>query len=157
LFAATKKHFFAGFGRISHWREAGIFMAAIAKWLFCTFATGAPEIIFTFFNLDRHWRFLRIHSVAHIIPLYLASGFGMWQSDHRQLCCLTQNPLMITGAGNGVRTRDPELGKLVLYQLSYTRTRPHTAHFPTIRQAEILPLLADLTSSHTGNGKNRLQ
>ena len=28
---------------------------------------------------------------------------------------------MKTGAGNGVRTRDPELGKLVLYQLSYTR------------------------------------
>ena len=27
------------------------------------------------------------------------------------------------GAGNGVRTRDPELGKLVLYQLSYTRFR----------------------------------
>ena len=26
-----------------------------------------------------------------------------------------------TGAGDGVRTRDPELGKLVLYQLSYTR------------------------------------
>lgn len=26
------------------------------------------------------------------------------------------------GAGDGVRTRDPELGKLVLYQLSYTRT-----------------------------------
>ena len=45
---------------------------------------------------------------------------------------------MKTGAGNGVRTRDPELGKLVLYQLSYTRIRPHTAHFPTIRQAEIL-------------------
>lgn len=64
---------------------------------------------------------------------------------------------MKTGAGNGVRTRDPELGKLVLYQLSYTRIRPHTAHFPTIRQAEILPLLADLASSQTGNGKNRLQ
>ena len=28
---------------------------------------------------------------------------------------------MVFGAGNGVRTRDPELGKLVLYQLSYTR------------------------------------
>ena len=28
------------------------------------------------------------------------------------------------GAGDGVRTRDPELGKLVLYQLSYTRNRP---------------------------------
>ena len=26
-------------------------------------------------------------------------------------------------AADGVRTRDPELGKLVLYQLSYRRTR----------------------------------
>ena len=26
------------------------------------------------------------------------------------------------GAGDGVRTRDPELGKLVLYQLSYTHS-----------------------------------
>lgn len=25
------------------------------------------------------------------------------------------------GAGNGIRTRDTELGKLVLYQLSYAR------------------------------------
>ena len=34
-----------------------------------------------------------------------------------------------SGAGDGVRTRDPELGKLVLYQLSYTRvtsTYPET-------------------------------
>jgi hypothetical protein len=62
-----------------------------------------------------------------------------------------------TGAGNGVRTRDPELGKLVLYQLSYTRIRPHTAHFHTIRQAEILPLLTDLAPSHKANGKNLLQ
>ncbi len=28
----------------------------------------------------------------------------------------------LTGAGDGIRTRDPKLGKLVLYQLSYTRT-----------------------------------
>jgi hypothetical protein len=27
----------------------------------------------------------------------------------------------INGAGDGVRTRDPKLGKLVLYQLSYAR------------------------------------
>ena len=27
-----------------------------------------------------------------------------------------------TGAGNGVRTRDPQLGKLMLYQLSYSRS-----------------------------------
>ena len=29
--------------------------------------------------------------------------------------------ILNSGAGDGVRTRDPELGKLVLYQLSYTR------------------------------------
>ena len=28
-----------------------------------------------------------------------------------------------TGAGNENRTRDPKLGKLVLYQLSYSRTQ----------------------------------
>ncbi len=28
------------------------------------------------------------------------------------------------GAGNGARTRDPKLGKLVLYQLSYARIQP---------------------------------
>ena len=28
------------------------------------------------------------------------------------------------GAGDGVRTRDLKLGKLALYQLSYTRIRP---------------------------------
>jgi hypothetical protein len=27
----------------------------------------------------------------------------------------------LSGAGNGIRTRDTELGKLVLYQLSYAR------------------------------------
>ena len=29
--------------------------------------------------------------------------------------------IFLNGASNGVRTGDPELGKLVLYQLSYTR------------------------------------
>jgi hypothetical protein len=29
----------------------------------------------------------------------------------------------LTGADNGVRTRDPQLGKLMLYQLSYVRNR----------------------------------
>ena len=28
------------------------------------------------------------------------------------------------GAGNGARTRDPQLGKLMLYQLSYSRLFP---------------------------------
>ena len=30
------------------------------------------------------------------------------------------------GAGNGVRTRDPQLGKLMLYQLSYARSQTIT-------------------------------
>jgi hypothetical protein len=30
---------------------------------------------------------------------------------------------LATGAGDGIRTRDPQLGKLMLYQLSYTRVR----------------------------------
>ena len=29
----------------------------------------------------------------------------------------------MNGAGNGTRTRDPDLGKVVLYQLSYSRLR----------------------------------
>jgi hypothetical protein len=29
--------------------------------------------------------------------------------------------LLETGAGNETRTRDPDLGKVVLYQLSYSR------------------------------------
>jgi hypothetical protein len=28
---------------------------------------------------------------------------------------------VFSGAGNGIRTRDPNLGKVVLYQLSYSR------------------------------------
>ncbi len=40
--------------------------------------------------------------------------------------CLTPNSELSTlnwkdGAGGGIRTRDPNLGKVVLYQLSYTR------------------------------------
>jgi hypothetical protein len=31
-------------------------------------------------------------------------------------------------AGDGVRTRDPQLGKLMLYQLSYTRDGGKLAH-----------------------------
>src|SRR5574337_1584836 len=43
-----------------------------------------------------------------------------------QLVCLKQNPgrprfVVKSGAGNETRTRDPDLGKVVLYQLSYSR------------------------------------
>ena len=32
-------------------------------------------------------------------------------------------PFINIGAGNEIRTRDPNLGKVVLYQLSYSRRR----------------------------------
>ena len=37
--------------------------------------------------------------------------------------CLPIPPLGQIGAGNEARTRDPDLGKVVLYQLSYSRIR----------------------------------
>ena len=50
-------------------------------------------------------------------------------------------PILSNRAGNGTRTRDPNLGKVVLYQLSYSRTstrrRSHlpTSYHPTYRSA----------------------
>ena len=35
---------------------------------------------------------------------------------------------MISGADNGVRTRDPHLGKVVLYQLSHVRASRYNTH-----------------------------
>ena len=37
--------------------------------------------------------------------------------------CLPIPPLGQIGAGNEARTRDPDLGKVVLYQLSYSRKK----------------------------------
>ncbi len=34
---------------------------------------------------------------------------------------MTGFPFLLTGAGNEARTRDLDLGKVALYQLSYTR------------------------------------
>ena len=58
---------------------------------------------------------------------------------------------MDNGAGNGVRTRDPELGKLVLYQLSYTRfiglrvtvEEPESKQKASRKQADNKPKTAD--------------
>ena len=37
-------------------------------------------------------------------------------------------------AGNGTRTRDPQLGKLMLYQLSYSRKKVYFNYFAKDRQ-----------------------
>ena len=36
-------------------------------------------------------------------------------------------------AGDRVRTGDPQLGKLMLYQLSYSREKPNLEHPPTLQ------------------------
>ena len=41
--------------------------------------------------------------------------------------CLTTWLRRHGGAENGIRTRDPQLGKLLLYQLSYFRSCPTTS------------------------------
>ena len=52
--------------------------------------------------------------------------------------CLPIPPLGQIGAGNEARTRDPDLGKVVLYQLSYF---PHTLLVRCIlREFEILSI-----------------
>ncbi len=38
------------------------------------------------------------------------------------------------GAGDGTRTRDPDLGKVVLYQLSYTRRTNNVMQFITLNK-----------------------
>ena len=44
------------------------------------------------------------------------------------------------GAGNGTRTRDPNLGKVVLYQLSYSRALHHTPFDVVMEARGIEPL-----------------
>ena len=39
----------------------------------------------------------------------------------------------VHGADNGVRTRDPHLGKVVLYQLSHVRVQVHILRKPRLR------------------------
>ncbi len=56
---------------------------------------------------------------------------------------LTRLPVLHR-AGNGTRTRDPNLGKVVLYQLSYSRVPPKSNPNPAacIRLADPEPSLA---------------
>ncbi len=42
---------------------------------------------------------------------------------------LTINRESNIGAGDEIRTRDPQLGRLMLYQLSYTRSPPEISNF----------------------------
>ena len=59
---------------------------------------------------------------AHIVPLEReARGFLTFPRRH-QSSPGSATYVGSTGAGNGIRTRDPQLGKLMLYHLSYIRS-----------------------------------
>ena len=67
---------------------------------------------------------------VNILPVtrYSPTGYLKKGSEHRPFAafpsaCLSNATGRVHGAGNGTRTRDTELGKLVLYQLSYARSR----------------------------------
>ena len=59
-----------------------------------------------------------------------------WQPDARDAFAMT-----LQGAGDGVRTHDIQLGKLALYQLSYTRgvliSEPQVGIEPTTARLRI--------------------
>ena len=54
--------------------------------------------------------------------------------------------LQISGAGNETRTRDLNLGKVALYQLSYSRTAPYNS--PPVN--ETLVFVMPATAFHNG-------
>ena len=61
------------------------------------------------------------------------------------------------GAGNGVRTRDPQLGRLMLYQLSYSRSDPRSSFvLATPGCVENPSVRAPGTASRTG-GEGRIR
>ena len=82
------------------------------------------------------------------------TGFEPVTSPLPRVCSTTE--LHGRGAGNGIRTRDPQLGRLMLYQLSYFRnsggSRIRTCEgFPTDLQSVLVGRLSippGLSDSH---------
>ncbi len=65
-------------------------------------------------------------ALSRLVEQNLATG--AWESDWSLKGYITKEALDFSkaslGAENETRTRDPNLGKVVLYQLSYFRIRP---------------------------------
>ena len=62
------------------------------------------------------------------LPTELPGHFSRWlraygRSHPNEMSNHLLSAICRTGAGNGTRTRDPELGRLALYQLSYSRQK----------------------------------
>ena len=61
-----------------------------------------------------------------------------------------QCELVRTGAGDGIRTRDIDLGKVALYQLSYSRAKKSLRHSPTTLLQMSIHVLATMMLSRKG-------
>ena len=73
-----------------------------------------------------------------IEPAYVELQSTAWPLCHPALKPFNLVPIPVrgedgeewqTGAGNETRTRDPDLGKVVLYQLSYSRINQNVATY----------------------------
>ena len=80
----------------------------------------------------------------------------MWRPAHHdsQQRKVNHTPALDRRAGNGTRSRDPNLGKVVLYQLSYSRTLLVTIDDAASRDAKapVTPVLHWLRCSDGGEG-----
>ena len=65
VLTAAEEDPLAGLGRVFDGCDAGVFVAAVAKWLFAALAAGAPEIAFARLNFDWVGRFLRDNRCRH--------------------------------------------------------------------------------------------
>src|SRR6266446_7947961 len=70
------------------------------------------------------------------------------QSHGDKLDCLSVPNY--SGAGDEIRTRDPQLGRLMLYQLSYTRPKS----LPIVNFQ--LPIRSHQSKSPIGNGQSKI-
>ena len=59
-----------------------------------------------------------------LAPRFSSSSVKSAAMDGRFLFFVFTDEYINIGAGNETRTRDPDLGKVVLYQLSYSRVSP---------------------------------
>ena len=59
-----------------------------------------------------------------LAPRFLSSSVKLRPWTGRFFFFVFTDEYMNSGAGNETRTRDPDLGKVVLYQLSYSRVSP---------------------------------
>lgn len=71
VLASAKEHTLRGISGVFDRCKARVFVAAIAKGLLAAFATSAPEVGFTLFNVDGIGRFLGDYWRGHGGPPWL--------------------------------------------------------------------------------------